>query len=167
MLLKEKTEETSADEYPLRAPAGARPTDIRNHASGANVRQAETSRSANTASVSRAPTLILLLLRPQESLLNLGEDLVEPLLGAVGSLLIVSYLRLELRDPFFSRTKFVREFLSKIEGVLTVRLGNAGRLVQQTENAATGAVQFIALVGCRGFRGRGKLDHRLGLVLRT
>ena len=75
------------------------------------------------------------------------------MLGAVGSLLIISYVRLELRDPVFSRTKFVRELLSKFEGVLTVRLGDAGRLVQQSENAATGAIQFIALVGCRGFRG--------------
>jgi hypothetical protein len=161
VLVKEKTEETSADEY----ACGRRLAPVRRileiTRQCANVRQAETSRSANTASVSRAPALILLLLRPQESLLNLGEDLVEPLLGAVGSLLIVSYVRLELRDPFFSRTKFVRELLSKIEGVLTVRLGNAGRFVQQTENAATGAVQFIALGGCRGFRGRGKLDHRL------
>ena len=115
--------------------------------------------SASATSVGRPTTLILL--RPQESLLNLGEDLMEPLLGAIRSLLIVSYVRLELRDPVFSRTKFVRELLSKLEGMLTIRLGDAGRLVQQTENAATSAIQFIALVGCRGFRGRGKLDHRL------
>jgi hypothetical protein len=115
--------------------------------------------SATATSVGRPTTLILL--RPHESLLNLGEDLVEPLLGAIRSLLIVSYVRLELRDPVFSRTKFVREPLSKIEGVLTIRLGDAGRLMQQTQNTATGAVQFVALIRRRGFRGRGKLDHRL------
>jgi hypothetical protein len=113
--------------------------------------------SATATSVGRSATLILLL--PQESLLNLGEDLVEPLLGAIRSLLIVSYVRLELRDPVLSRTKFVRELLSEFKGVLTIRLGDAGRLMQQTQNTATGAVQFVALVGCRCLRGRGKLDH--------
>jgi hypothetical protein len=66
-----------------------------------------------------------------------------------------------LRDPVFGRAEFLRELLSKIEGVLTVRLGYTGRLMQQTQDAATGAIQFIALVWRRTFCGRGKLDHRL------
>jgi hypothetical protein len=76
---------------------------------------------------------------------------MEPLLGAIRSLLIISYVRLELCDPVFSRTKFMRELLSKIEGVLTIRLGDAGRLMQQTQNTATGAVQFVALFGAAAF----------------
>lgn len=109
--------------------------------------------------MSRASALILLL--PKESLLNLGEDLVEPLLGAVRSLLVISYVRFQLRDPVFGRTEFLRELLSKIECVLTVRFGYTRRLVQQTQDAATGAIQFITLIWCRTFCGRGKLDHRL------
>jgi hypothetical protein len=88
-------------------------------------------RSATVTSISRASALILLLL-PKESLLDLGEDLVEPLVGAVRSLLVISYVRLQLRDPVFGGTKFLRELLSKFEGVLTVRLGYTRRLVQQT-----------------------------------
>jgi hypothetical protein len=51
--------------------------------------------------------------------------------------------------------------LSKFEGVLTVRLGYTRRLMQQTQDAAAGAIQFIALVWRCAFRSRGKLDHRL------
>ena len=78
--------------------------------------------------MSRASALILLLL-PEKSLLNLGEDLVEPLLGTVSSLLVISYIRLQLRDPIFGSTEFLRELLSKFEGVLTVRLGYTRRLM--------------------------------------
>jgi hypothetical protein len=101
------------------------------------------------------------LLLPEKSLLDLGEDLVEPLLCAIGSLLVISYVGLQLRDPVFGGTKFLRELLSKFEGVLTVRLGYTRCLVQQAQDAAAGAIQFIALVWRRAFCGRGKLDHRL------
>jgi hypothetical protein len=84
--------------------------------------------SATVTSISRASALILLLL-PEKSLLNLGEDLVEPLLGTVSSLLVISYIRLQLRDPIFGSTEFLRELLSKFEGVLTVRLGYTRRLM--------------------------------------
>jgi hypothetical protein len=97
----------------------------------ANVGQAETAISAATAVVRLTSPLILLLL-PKKSLLNLREDLVEPLLGAVSSLLVVLHVRLKLRDPVFGRTQFQRELLSKFEGVLTVRLGYTRRLMQQT-----------------------------------
>jgi hypothetical protein len=54
---------------------------------------------------------------------------VEPLLGTVSSLLVISYIRLQLRDPIFGSTEFLRELLSKFEGVLTVRLGYTRRLM--------------------------------------
>jgi hypothetical protein len=116
--------------------------------------------SATVTSVSRASALILLLL-PEKSLLNLGEDLVEPLLGAISSLLVISYVGLQLHDPVFGSAEFLSELLSKFEGVLTVRLGYTRRLMQQTQDAAAGAIQFIALVWRCAFRSRGKLDHRL------
>jgi hypothetical protein len=72
------------------------------------------------------------LLLPEKSLFDLGEDLVEPLLGAIGSLLVISYVRLQLGDPVFGGTKFLRELLRKFEGVLTVRLRYARCLVPQT-----------------------------------
>jgi hypothetical protein len=107
-------------------------------------------RSAAVTSISRACALILLLL-PEKPLLDLREDLVEPLLGAIGSLLIISYVRLQLRDPVFGRTEFLRELLSDFEGVLTVRLGYTRRLMQQTQDATAGAIQFVALVWRRAF----------------
>jgi len=75
---------------------------------------------------------LILLLLPEKSLLNFREDLVEPLFGAVGSLLVILYVRFQLRDPVFGRMKILRELLSEIESVLTVRLGYARRLMQQT-----------------------------------
>jgi hypothetical protein len=101
------------------------------------------------------------LLLPEKSLLDLREDLVEPLLGAIRSLLVISYVRLKLRDPVFGGTKFLREFLSKLKGVLAIRLGYSSCLVQQAQNAAAGAIQFIALARRRAFCAWGKLDHRL------
>jgi len=80
---------------------------------------------------------------------------------AIGSLLVISYVRLQLRDPVFGGTKFLRELLSKFEGVMTVRLGDTRCLVQQAQDAAAGTIQFIALVRRRAFCGWGKLDHRL------
>jgi hypothetical protein len=125
----------------------------------ATVRQAKNLSSASVTSISRASALILLL--PEKSLLDLGEDLVEPLLGAIRSLLVISYVRLQLRDPVFGGTKFLRELLGKFESVLTVRLGYTRCLVQQAQDAAAGVIQFIALAWRRAFRGRGKRDHRL------
>ena len=113
----------------------------------------------------RASALILLL--PEKSLLDLGEDFVEPLFGAISSLLVISYVRLQLRDSVFGGTKFLRKLLSKYEGLLTVRLGDTRRLMQQAQDAAAGAIKFIALVWRRTFCGWDKLDHRLRLVLRT
>ena len=100
--------------------------------------------SATVTSISRASALILLLL-PEKSLLNLGEDLVEPLLGAI------SYVGLQLHDPVFGSAEFLSELLSKFEGVLTVRLGYTRRLMQQTQDAAAGAIHFIALFGAAPF----------------
>ena len=51
-----------------------------------------------------------------------------------------------MRDPVFGSAEFLRELLSKFEGVLTVRLGYTRRVMQQTQDAAAGAIQFIALV---------------------
>ena len=109
--------------------------------------------SARQTSAGSAPVSLgartcarILLLLPKKSLLDLGKDLVEPLLGAVGSLLVISYIRFKLHDSIFGRAKFRRELLCKIKGVLTVRFGYTRRLVQQAQDAATGAVQFVRFV---------------------
>ena len=115
----------------------------------AAVRQGWNFSSAAASPISRASTLILLL--PEKSLLDLGENLVQPLLGAIRSLLVISYVRFQLCDPVFGRTKFLREFLRKFDGVLTVRLGYTGGLVQQTQDTSAGAIQFIALFGATPF----------------
>jgi hypothetical protein len=47
-----------------------------------------------------------LLLLPEKSRLNLGEDLVEPLLGAISSPLVISYVGLQLRDPVFGSAEW-------------------------------------------------------------
>ena len=122
------------------------------------VRQGWNFSSAAASPVSRTSALILLL--PEKSLLDFGEDLVQPLLGAIRSLLVIPHVRFQLCDPVFGRTKFLRELLRKSKGVLTVRLGYTGSLVQQTQDTSAGAIQFIALVWRRALRGWGKLDHR-------
>jgi hypothetical protein len=95
-------------------------------------RSSEPNFSSTAATPIRRASALLLLLLPEKSLLDLGEDLVEPLLGAISSLLVISYIRLQLCDPVFGGTKFLRELLRKFESVLAVRFRYARRLMQQT-----------------------------------
>ena len=57
---------------------------------------------------------------PQKSILNLSVDFVQPLLGAVGFVLIICNLSLEFRDPIFGRPKLMGKLLGQFEGTLTV-----------------------------------------------
>ena len=81
-----------------------------------------------------------LILQPEKSLLNLRIDFMEPLFGAFGSILIISDVSFQPRDPNFCRSKLIGKLLSQIEGMSTIFFDHAGGLVKQVQNGLPGGI---------------------------
>ena len=83
----------------------------------------------------------MFLRRPSDkSLLDISVDFMEPLFGALGSLLVTLGVGLQLRDPVFGRAKLVGKLLGHIERVLTICFGHSSGLVKQLHNSLSGRI---------------------------
>jgi hypothetical protein len=89
--------------------------------------------------LSAAPVIL-----PQESILNLRVDSMEPLLRTVGSVAVCSDFRFQLRDPILGCVQFPRKLLGSVERVSAVFFRNAGRPMNQLQDCLT---RFVELIG--------------------
>ncbi len=63
---------------------------------------------------------------PEELLLNLQRDSMQPLFGSVRSLLVVPGMGLKLSYPFFSGPELSRQLMSRRESLLILSFGISG-----------------------------------------
>jgi hypothetical protein len=101
----------------------------------------------------------------KKSIFNLSVDAMEPSLSPLGSFLISSDLRFQLRNPIFGRAQLMREALRRLQRVSAVFFRNTGRSVEHLQDRLACFVELIGAVRCRGSFSPLEWDHiRLGVV---
>jgi hypothetical protein len=98
----------------------------------------------NGAELENAPSLSAVL----RSLLDLRRNLVQPFLGTICPILIVSDIRFESIYLIVSSSKLIDQFLSDVTYLLEVSLSNPSRVLNKLKNSAPCSVHHI------GFRPR-------------
>ena len=73
---------------------------------------------------------------------------MEPLLGALGPVLISSDLCFQLRNPIFGRPQLMRKLLRRLQRVSAVFFRNASRSVQHLQDRLACFVELIGAVRC-------------------
>jgi hypothetical protein len=101
-----------------------------------------------------ASTIVL----PEKTLLNLSVDRVEPLLSALGFLLIHADLSLKFGDPILGSSKLVGNLLGHVDSMLTICFGNTSRFVKQFQYHLACFIELIDPISTRAPRGWRKLN---------
>jgi hypothetical protein len=101
----------------------------------------------------------------QKSVFNLRIDTMEPLFGALGSLLVGGDFRFQFRYSIFSPSKLMRKLLRRLQRVSAVLFRDAGCPVQHLQYCLACFVELISAVRRRGFFSPRKRNHfRLAVV---
>jgi hypothetical protein len=93
----------------------------------------------NGAGLENAPSLSAVL----RSLLDFRRNLVQPFLGTICPILIVSDIRLESIYLIVSSSKLIDQFLSDVTYLLEVSLSNFSRVLNELKNSAPCSVHYI------------------------
>jgi hypothetical protein len=96
----------------------------------------------------RAPTGRATIVRDKKSLVNLGRNLMQPLLGAICPILIIPEIGREFVYPAVGGSKLIRKFCSGLSCRLEVRLSCIGSPVDEPKNGVPHPVQLIGFRIC-------------------
>ena len=92
----------------------------------------------------RAPTGRATIVRDKKSLVNLGRNLMQPLLGAICPILIIPEIGREFVYPAVGDSKLICKFCSGPLCRLEVRLSCIGSPIDEPKNGVPHPVQLIA-----------------------
>ncbi len=106
-----------------------------------------------------APTLFFRA--PDEPILDLGVDLMEPLFRTVGSFLMKPNFGLQFGNPIFGRAKLMRKSLRHIERMLAVRLSHSSGFVKQPQNRLPSRVSLVRVICTATSRRWRERDYRI------
>jgi hypothetical protein len=100
----------------------------------------------------------------EKSVFNLRVNAVQPLLGTLGSFLIGSDFRFQLRYPIFSRAKLMRKLLRRLDRVSAVFFRDTCRSVEHLQDRLACFVELIGAIRRGPFSPRKRNHFRLGII---
>jgi N6-adenosine-specific RNA methylase IME4 len=96
----------------------------------------------------------------KKSIFDLAVDAMEPLLGALGSLLISGEFWFQLRYPIFSGSQLIRKLLRRAERVAAVFVGSSGCLSNQLQYGLPRLVELTVCARRGAFASSRERDDR-------
>jgi hypothetical protein len=81
----------------------------------------------------------------EKAVLDLGVDLMKPLLRAIGSLLLRSDVRFQLCNSILGCAQLMQQLLRHLNRVPAVLLGNIGRPIQKLQDCLTGFIELVVI----------------------
>jgi hypothetical protein len=93
----------------------------------------------------------------EKAVLDLGVDLMKPLLRAIGSLLLRSDVSFQLCNSILGGAQLMQQLLRHLNRVPAVLLGNNGRPIKNLQDCLAGFIELI-VIALRALSGARKWD---------
>jgi hypothetical protein len=93
----------------------------------------------------------------EKAVLDLGVDLMKPLLRAIGSLLLRSDVSFQLCNSILGCAQLMQQLLRHLNRVPAVLLGNNGRPIKKLQDCLAGFIELIVFA-LRALSGARKWD---------